>query len=158
MQPNHPKVNDIKELKEKFGYLRERGCRRLAQEFLASNASHLMRKPIGEALEREFQSVFLEAGDISLKLATQKREVVLDNINDLPTLYSHGSALLEPHPLHNAQLDDDERSLEKLPLLVVVQPAVTLFGDIEGIDMRVSSVISKAIVWLGARPPTGRHD
>ena len=122
-------------------------CEELAAKFHGEASLLIM----GDSIEinKGLTAIFRIAADISTDLWTQKRRYELNSMQKLPPNYKNNSALLEAHSLHNGQIDEDAKILDKKPILLVTHPALLAYGDGTGTGYSVARVLKKAVVWMG---------
>jgi hypothetical protein len=96
--------------------------------------------------ERLLTVIMTTAADISCRLWTLRSYLAKEHVLGEP--FSKDSKVWTASGLHTAQLSEDEYSLEELPILMVVHPAVIAYGDSEGLNYSTKRILKKAVVWM----------
>lgn len=139
----------ITKTKQTTNDARDKAALQFCDSFLQTGVKLMLKSPSSEAMEKALQTFGIRAAQISYSLWVQKKDLVCKPLADLPETFSYDHPLLEAHQLHNKHLNDNPARLDGLPILVVTHPAVLSFGNNEGSDYSVCSVLKKAICWMG---------
>lgn len=108
----------------------------------------LFKDPRLPACSQAFKDIVDKAAEIGDKLNTQRSVLLCKDIHDLPEYFVSGSRHLEPHSIHNRDLDDDEKCLDGGRILLVTQPLVVAMGKSDGSDYSTERILRKAVVWV----------
>jgi len=123
-------------------------CKELAAKFQEEASLLLDGDPA--SIAHDLTAILRVAASISMDLWTQKRRFELYPFHKLPSSkYGKCGGMIEAHPLHNGQLDDEPQALHNKPILLVAHPAFLAYGNNSGTDYSVSRVLKKAVVWMG---------
>lgn len=101
----------------------------------------------------DLETLFQEAGRISIRLWTQRTALRVSGLSDLQKYeFKVDSPVMEAHGLH--KLDDPEdRRLDGCPIRIVVHPAIFGCGTHDAEEYHKFRVWAKGVVWLDAPAP-----
>jgi hypothetical protein len=100
-------------------------------------------------MRRQLEKIVEDLGEYAYRLWTQKSYISYLAMDKLPKTFDHIDGLLEAHPLHNNEIEDDEACLDGKDILIVSQPAIIAYGNLDGSDYSTETILRKAVVWMG---------
>ena len=131
---------------------RERYYQKLVEDFMSSDRVYLLQ-PCGPP-EREKRSarlleIFRSTGEFACKLWSQKVNITLVGAEKLVQKpFSMDDNLFEAHATHTSRLDADPKSMDGMPIQLVVEPGILAWGTERGEAYQSYKVWLKAVVWM----------
>lgn len=127
-------------------------CEKLAAGFLKLVSMRLLIsiEEDQKAMKAGLHKIFNEAGELSYYIGTQKVDLRVMRLQNLPSLvYDHTNPFIEAHSSHRAQLDEDESLLDGREICQMLHPAIVVFGNSDGTNYDKMTTWKKGIVWMG---------
>ncbi|KXT08542.1 hypothetical protein AC579_10243 [Pseudocercospora musae] len=108
-------------------------------------------------IQDELVEILEQAACLSWRLWTRKTRITVHDGDAMAALarphrtqvYNATSNLLEAHPLHNRDLDDDPKALDGREIFLLCNPLVTISGDGDGGNYQKHTILRKAVCWMG---------
>lgn len=132
-----------------------------AQNLSAGIVQSYLKAPIYdnsecEAMQTSLTPIILEASELAAQLWTRKSRVeigcwvgLIAAGDPLKLVYSADAKALQPHSLHNREIDDDPTAMDGREVILICSPMVGSSGNLEGKEYEKQVLVKKALVWMG---------
>jgi hypothetical protein len=134
---------------ERTSKYRKMAVQTLTSKYLSSGISRLVTKREEPSVRDDLATIISTAADLSYSLWTHKIDLSCQRLDQLGEIFKHDHGSMDTHQLHRKHVDDDPAFLDGLPIALVSHPALVRFGNEDGTDFSVTTVLKKAICWMG---------